>query len=194
MRWLCAILLASLSSLLASAQGEIRVPHGRPVLLDGTAEPGEWTDANATALSGGIRFYVKQSEQYLWLAIELPAGNDGAIDLYISPSLSEIYDLHASAKLGERKLSNGKWAEWEWWNNRSWVANTSRVDSFEKASFLPTNVREYQIRIDKFAERKWKVMFELLTPAKPEWKTTAYPEHASNSNTKNWWTLNLEGQ
>jgi hypothetical protein len=100
--------------------------------------------------------------------------------------------LHASAKLGERRFQNGAWPEWIWWNNQGWVANVSRVDSFEKRTFLPTNAREYQIRKSRFPGREWKVMIEFLTPAEPEWKTTPYPAGCVNSNTKGWLVLRLD--
>ncbi len=189
MRLLLVTIAVLVSLSCASAQTPVNVPLGKPVLVDGVVEPVEWSDAYVRELSGEVRFYAKHSGDFLWLAVELPEGGDGAVDLYISPSSDEIYDLHASAKLGERKLSGGKWPDWEWWDNRMWVANVSRVQSFEQRTFLPTRAREYQVRTDKFPGRPWRVMFELSTPANPEWRTTVYPAGAVNSKPINWWTL-----
>ncbi len=184
--FLVALLLGTLTG---PPQLEIDVPEGKPVMIDGRIEASEWSDAATRELPNGMRFFAKHSNEYVWLAIALPDGADGATDLYVSPGAGEIYDLHASAKLGERKLRNTEWPEWSWWTNRGWTANVSRVENFSQPSFLPTSAREYQIRRDKFATQTWKVMFEVLTPAKPEWRTTAYPAQARNLDTTNWWTL-----
>jgi hypothetical protein len=160
-------------------------------MIDGKIDAGEWSDAAVKDLPDGVRLYVKRSNEYLWFAVEVPNAGDAAVDLYVCPAVNEIYDLHASARLGERRSDHGKWPQWQWWNNRLWVANTSRVSSFENRTFLATSVREYQIRLDKFPGPSWKVMFELLTPAEPEWKTTPYPAGAANLNPNGWWTLDL---
>lgn len=174
----------------AVGQQPLHVPRGKPVLLDGKIAA-EWDDAISMKLSDLATLYVKQSEEYLWLALKLSAP-DGAVDLYLSPTDGAIYDLHSSAKLGERRLVDGAWPDWRWWNNGGWVANVSRVDSFEKRTFLPTGVREFQIRKSRFLGSQWKIMVELLTPAEPEWRATPYPAACINSNTKGWIVLDLD--
>jgi hypothetical protein len=72
------------------------------------------------------------------------------------------------------------------------MANVSRVDSFEKRTFLPTKVREFQIRRSRFRGAEWKVMVEFLTPAEPQWKVTPYPAGCSSTNTKGWLVLRLD--
>ncbi|MFI5102389.1 MAG: hypothetical protein ACHP9V_03355 [Terriglobales bacterium] len=185
---------AILCAACANCQDRINVPYGKAILVDGQIDPGEWDDATVKMFGEDVRLHVKRSQEYVWLAIELMDQNDGAADLYVSPSANEIFDLHASAKLGERKLESGRWSEWKWWNNRNWVANTSRVDSFAKPNFLPTKVREYQIRRDKFPAASWKVMFEVLTPAEPEWKSKTYPAGARTTDTRTWITLVVDSK
>lgn len=167
-------------------------PKGKSVMVDGTVEQGEWDDALVKDLVGLARIRIKRSEEYVFFGVELLNSDDGALDLYVSPSPGEIYDLHASAKLGERKLADHAWPEWKWWNNTGWVANTSRVDSFQKPSFLPAKVREFQISRTKFLGNQWRVMFEILTPADPTWKTTPYPPKAKTTDTRDWIRLEFE--
>lgn len=172
------------------AQPGIRVPYGKAVMLDGQINA-TWNDAVTSQLAGIATLYVKQSEEYIWLALRL-RNNDGAVDLYISPSDNSIYDLHASAKLGERRYSGHAWPEWSWWNNQGWIANVSRVDSFEKRTFMPTKVREFQIRKTRFPGTQWKMMVEVLTPADPEWKVARYPKGCINTNTEGWLVLKFD--
>ena len=175
---------------LVLAQPQIRVPYGKPVMLDGTIDA-TWNDAAITELSDLATLYAKQSEQYVWLALKLK-NEDGAVDLYISPPDGAIYDLHASAKLGERRYGGGTWPEFSWWNNQGWVANVSRVDSFERRTFVPTKVREFQIRKARFPGAEWMMMVEFLTPAEPEWKVAPYPTGCTNTKTKGWLELTFD--
>jgi hypothetical protein len=72
------------------------------------------------------------------------------------------------------------------------VANLSRFDSFEPRHFLPEDVREYQIRRTRFPGGRWKLKVDLMTPAQPEWKTTAWPAGTRSTDTKGWITLELD--
>lgn len=169
------------------------VPKGKAVMVDGNLERGEWDDALVRAVPGlAARVYVKQSDQYVLLAVELERSEDGVLDLYLSSSAGDVYDLHASAKLGERRLTGGTWPAWEWWNNVGWIANTSRVESFEKRSFLPTKIREFQISRSRFSGHAWKIMLEVMTPAEPEWKLSSYPSGSKSTDTRGWIRLELE--
>ena len=116
-------------------------------MIDGKLSDNEWTDARQTALRDGVELYIKVHEPFVLIAIALPKGRYGFTDLIINENL----DLHASAKLGERvRASQGNWPEWSWWNNDRWTANTTRVDDFAGPRLLKENVREYQIRRERF--------------------------------------------
>jgi hypothetical protein len=190
--WFAAGVLTFGASAPQSRESPIKAPHGKPVMIDGKLAAGEWGDARVVTLPGVARLFVKQSGEYVFLALELTNSDTGTVDLYVSPD-DDIYDLHASAKLGERKLQAGKWpADWTWWNNAGWVANVSRVDSWDKRTFLPEKVREYQILRSRFPGKRWKIMFDFMTPAKPEWKSVRYPAGASDTDTKGWLVLELD--
>ena len=166
----------------------VHVPTGKPVMVDGKIGPGEWSDAAETDVPGGARLYLKTSGDLVYVAVQFPAGRSGFTDIYITSEDGGIYDLHASAKLGERRLDGGKWPEWSnWWNNQGWVANVSRVDSFETRTFAPAGVREYQIERSRFVGREWRLMLDMSMES-PGGKYTVvrFPASASDSNPKVW--------
>ncbi len=102
--------------------------------------------------------------------------------------------MHASAKLGERQLRGGAFPDWSWWNNRDWVANVSHVDSFERRSFLPAPIREYQIRRARFPSAVWRLRFELTAMgANNETQSqVVFPLGTSNKSTAGWLLVNLK--
>ena len=175
------------------AQQVIVVPErSRAVMVDGKLSPGEWNDAAQFPLGNLARAYVKQSNDYVWMAVQCLTCDMFALDFYVQPADGSLYDLHSSAKIGERKFQGNSWAEpWVCWNNEGWTANWSRVDSFELRTFLPQNFREYQISLQRFAGETWRVMFELRLPAEPQWQTLAFPERAHNNSTPQWMILQL---
>jgi hypothetical protein len=186
---LAGILLLCVTA--AWAQRTINVPEGNhAVMIDGKLSPKEWDDATTFPLGKRARVYVKQSRGYVWMAVECLAGDDFALDFYIRPGRGSLYDLHSSAKLGERRLQGSSWSDdWKWWNNEGWVANWTRVDSFEQRTFLPQKVREYQISRERFTGNNWRVMFALILPAHPEWQTFTFPEGATSTSTEHWMVL-----
>src|SRR5262249_6311121 len=173
-----------------TAMGETRVPRGTPALLDGHVEKSEWNDAAVISLDDFARVYVKQSGEFVWLALELLKDKNGTLDLYLSTEDGAIYDLHCSAKLGERRLTASSWPqEWSWWNNRDWIANGSRFDSWERRRFLDEPSREFQIRKSRFPGTRWKLMFDVMTPSEAQWKTTRFPHNTSNTDSTNWYIV-----
>ena len=191
--WFVAIALLSVTQV-ATAQQVIRVPNGsRVVMIDGKLSAGEWDDAAQFSIGDVARGYIKQSRGYVWMAVERLSGDDFALDFYLQPSDRSLYDLHSSAKIGERKLQGSFWSDhWTWWNNDRWAANCSRVDSFEQRKFLPQKVREFQIARERFAGDTWLVMFELLLPAQRKWQTLIFPQGARNTSTEHWMLFNLK--
>ncbi|HEY6331217.1 MAG TPA: hypothetical protein VI756_17955 [Blastocatellia bacterium] len=140
----------------------IQVPQTNPeVMVDGVFSKGEWQDAGHLDVPKLGRIYVQRSTEFVYIAFEYIEAPSGMVDLFISPAEGQIYDFHASAKLGERQLKDGQFPDWTWWNNNDWVANVSRVDSFEDRTFLPTPIREFQIRRSRFPSTVWHVHFAL---------------------------------
>jgi hypothetical protein len=117
------------------------IPRGQAALADGRLEPGEWTDARELAAAPDARLYLKHDDQFL----------------------AEYLNLHASAKLGERRGRGGAWPEWVWWNNEGWAANLTRAESFEARRFLPDTVKEFQIRLRRLPGREFALSLDLET-------------------------------
>jgi hypothetical protein len=163
------------------------------MMIDGRLSPGEWQDSRQIDVTGVGSLHIQQVGDFVYIAVQYTSAPSGMVDLYVSPREGEIYDLHASAKLGERQLRGNSFPEWSWWNNRDWVANTSRVDSFENRTFLPTPIREFQIRRSRFASTVWRVRFELTTmgTANQILSTSTYPAQTSDKSTAGWLQLDL---
>jgi hypothetical protein len=186
-------LLAALIILSTYATAQtVTVPQGKPIMVDGKLTPGEWSDAKQLAVGDFAEISFKQSNNDVLIAIKFLKAKNGTADLYIS-SAGRMYDLHASAKLGERTLENAHWPEeWTWWNNDRWVANVSRPDDWSKRTFKDEKVREYQISRERFQGKEWKIFLELMTPAEPKWQTSTYPPIANSSSDGNWIVLQLD--
>ena len=161
-------------------------------MIDGKVSPDEWSDAARIEVPGVANLYFKQTDRFVYIAVQYTAPPSGIVDLYLSPGDGHIYDLHASAKLGERELQGSRWPEWSWWNNRDWVANVSRVDSWDKRSFLPEPVREYQILRARFPKQVWLLRFELtaMMAQQQTSSTTIFPPATKDRNTDGWLVVN----
>jgi hypothetical protein len=172
----------------AYAQDKIQVPRGKAILIDGKFSAGEWQDAAEKTVSDSVKLYVKTSEHYVFICVRLMAENSFFVDLYLSTSNKEIHNLHASAKLGERLLKENDYPEWQWWNNRDWSANVSRVLSFDERKFLPDEVKEFQISRERFKGNQWLTMFEIYTGGTAK----AFPTNTTNKKTENWLLLEFK--
>lgn len=173
----------------------IRVPQtSSAVMIDGVFSEGEWQHALSVDVPGTARLYFQRSGDFVYIAVQYTNSPSGIVDLYLSPREGEVFDLHASAKLGERQLRGNAFPDWSWWNNQDWTANISHVDSFEKRTFLPAPIREYQIRHSRFGSNVWRVRFELTAMgAHNETQAHAiFPHGTTDTSTAGWLQLTLE--
>jgi hypothetical protein len=60
----------------------------------------------------GARLYIKLRRLRVRRGAVSRRTLRGFTDIYITSEDGDIYDLHASAKLGERRLDGDKWLEW----------------------------------------------------------------------------------
>lgn len=127
----------------------LTAPRTSPdVMIDGVLSKGEWKNASTLALQLIARLYFQTSAEFIYIAVEFARSPSGMVDLFISPAEGRFYDLHASAKLGERQLDKSSYPEWVWWTNRDWVATKTQEcarpscrclsypSTIEEASFL----------------------------------------------------------
>ena len=174
---------------------QIEVPQNSPaVMVDGVFSDGEWQKAAQLEVPGTADLYFQHSPDFVYIAVRYTKSASGIVDLYLSPQGGEIYNLHASAKLGERHLRGGAFPDWSWWNNRDWTANVSHADSFEKRSFLPAPIREYQIRRARFPADIWRLRFELTAMgANNETQShVIFPPGTTDKSTVGWLLLSLK--
>lgn len=183
--------------MLGAAPADLRVHVPRTssaVLIDGNFSPGEWDKAASLEVPNTARLYFQQSADFVYIAIQYTNAPSGIVDLYLSQAEGEIFDLHASAKLGERQLHGNAFPEWTWWNNRDWIANPSHVDSFEKRTFLPSPIREYQIRRSRFPSDVWRLRLELtaMTANHEVGRAVVFPPKTDDKSTQGWLELDLK--
>ena len=194
MRILVAFSFVLLALPAADRRPIIKVPQNSPaVMIDGVFSEGEWQNAALMEVPNTARLYFQQSSEFVYIAVVYTNSPSGIVDLYLSPRDGEVYDLHASAKLGERQLHGNRFPDWNWWNNREWTANISRVESFEKRSFLPAPIREYQIRRSRFDSAVWRLRFE-LTAMKANndiASTIVFPPGTTITSTDEWLLVTL---
>lgn len=170
----------------AAEPAALRVPTGAPVLPDGRCAPQEWSDAREVSFAEGAKLSVKQAGDFVYLCIHFPRPALSGLDLYLAPADGKLYNLHASAKLGERVLQGGSWPDWTWWTHTGWTANVMRIDTWEPRSFLPDEAKELQIRRDRFAGSTWRVRVEIQGDV-----TADFPPGTSNLKSEGWMVLEL---
>lgn len=193
---ICAAVL--LFSGFVLAQDAIRVPAGKPVLIDGKISAGEWDDAATKVLPNGFgKLYFKRSGEFVYIAVQLANQNQlSTVDIYIDGGMGDVhglYDLHASAKLGERAYYDG-WPDWsKWWNNDRWTANWARIDTFDPRKFLPEPNHEFQIARSRFPRNQWDVMFEIMSNVRTGGgDTQVFPVGAKNTDPGNWYRIRFD--
>ncbi len=202
MNWSKFFLGGFLLGTLYYAQAQIPIPMGKPVMINGQFTSGEWDDAYFIPVNDTVTIFLKQTEEYVHIGIQHltvhPKG--GWADMYISDA-HETFNLHASRKLGERKLRGMAWPDWtEWWNNaESWTANFTRHDDKRTESKsmvvpLPDSGWEFQIRKSKFTNNHWKLMFEISLYQENGYKTIIYPANTTNTKTTDWLIVNLNNK
>lgn len=178
----CAAMLGA-----APAPSAIRVPWGKHVLLDGRISAGEWKDAKEIAASPNVRIYLKRSGAYLYVGVKPAAAASFGVDLYLDSGEGAVQNLHASAKLAERRGNEGAWPEWQWWNNKDWTANVARGQVFEEKNFLTDEAKEFQISMKKLMQGTVYMSLDLHD----EHGTQKVPKDGFERNLRYWIALRL---
>jgi hypothetical protein len=183
-----AATLSSSSFAQSAATQTITVPKGRLVLLDGRLGSEEWRDARKIAVSPAVSLYLKQDDQYLYVAVEPSAPMLFGVNLYFDTGDPHRYlNLHASAKLGERYGHFGEWPEWVWWNNEGWAGNVERFNAFEGQRFLPDAAKELQISRSRLGKSRLLMRLDIETSSSAQ----DMPEKGIERDGKHWIELKL---
>ena len=191
----------------ATAPEPLRVPegNGNPVLVDGQFSPGEWEDAAKIPVNDAITLFVKQYRGHVFLGVHCPSFRLKWCDLFICPDGKTINQLHVSAQLGERKLSTGgKEPDFRWGDTKDWYANEGRWDEQKlqelvKAGKNANEARaeviyvsdgfEYQIKLDKFKSRQWRIRLSIGNYIHPDIKDYIFPLRTERNTTDGWLEL-----
>jgi hypothetical protein len=158
------------SSRAATAQSAVprplAVPSGRSILVDGRVEAEEWRDARSVAAGPGVRLLLKRDARFLYVAVARTESAVFGVNLYLgAPHGVDYLNLHASAKLAERRGRAGAWPDWVWWNNAGWTANVARGEDFERRRFLPDDAKEFQIALRRLPAHDFVLSLDIESAA-----------------------------
>lgn len=173
-----------------SVHAQLRVPYDPvPVMIDGRFGKDEWKRAAAVRVNDSTFIYLKQDKRYIYWCLHIKGREPvlAAVDFYMQTG-DTLRNLHASAKLGERTFSAGRYGVWNWWNNEKWWATVSRIDKYEQRTFKPDEVKEFQLDKNRFTHKEFKLMFEMVFPAQLIMK---FPIAADTTKSASWLALRL---
>lgn len=169
---LLALPLAAAETATVPAVGE------RVVLLDGACGDAEYAGAATIELGAGQTLEALRRGEELWLCIPVRQGGLATMDLYlVSPGEKTPLNLHVSAQIGERRLANGAWPDYAWWNHQRWSAFWVPFNGFEgegaarRAKFNSTSGRELVLDLGRFGRGDWFWRLELRHVVDAEGKT-----------------------
>ena len=181
--------------------------NGVPVMIDGVFSQGEWDDALVVDASEAVKIYLKQEKGHVFIGVRCIRLITPIVDLFIQPTGSEIYQLHASAQIGERVLGGGVEEDppWVWGHSPDWYANEVRWSRAVEEQLIAEGVSEgeaqsranfrydgfeFQIRASKFENSEWRIRVEV--PSAPDYDAPfVFPPATERRSTNGWLLLSL---
>ena len=181
--------------------------NGVPVMIDGVFSQGEWDDALVVDASEAVKLYLKQEKGHVFIGVRCIRLITPIVDLFIQPTGGEIYQLHASAQIGERVLGDRLENDppWIWGHSPDWYANEVRWDRAAEEQLIaegvsegeaqsranfPSDGFEFQIRASKFESSEWHIRVEV--PSAPDYDTPfVFPPATERRSTDGWLILSL---
>ncbi|MDO6712771.1 hypothetical protein Q4567_18700 [Aliiglaciecola sp. 2_MG-2023] len=110
LRFLSAILLFAASDTIAAETIAINQTNKAP-LFDGSCSKDEWRGATKIELPAQVSVYLMHDKESLFVCAKGKAEDYTVIDLYIEHAKTgDLYNLHASAQLGERSFTDKQWS------------------------------------------------------------------------------------
>jgi hypothetical protein len=190
----------------APPPGGLTVPegNGRPVLLDGLFAPGEWDDALKVPVHERVDLLFKRNSGHLFLGLKFKDALGVIVDLWLTADDKTVYQMHSSGQLGEGMLTLPAADEWPGTRigyTRDWDANEIKSDSQKKAAWqaagrpaegyretlFPSDGKEFQILLAKFAARRLKMRFR----AGDREGLIVYPEGTDLKSTSGWQEIDV---
>lgn len=169
-----------------------------PVLMDGACADASWKAAQAHALGHGAAARFLADRDFLYVCVDAPADSYANVDLYLRHG-GRLYNLHASAQLGERVRAEAGWPDFQWWNHQGWAANwlpfrgMRRDGETARAQFGFPAGREFQIARARFPGDRLELMVHVHELATPDGLTGEgrFPAAAKEDDPGSWVTLRL---
>ena len=186
----------------AFSQQILAVPKrdGPPVLIDGIFSVGEWQGATVVNMSTAVTLHLKQRTGHVYVGVEMRTPSPSYVELFLLTEENQLYNLHASMRVGERWLKDSVWddnkPEWRWGNNIDWIASVAKYDEAKDRNlslaerFLHYDGMEFQIRRARFQGRRWRVRIEVrdFTGRTPD---TIFPAASTRRDVTRWAVLKL---
>ena len=185
------------------SQQVLKVPKSdsAPVLIDGIFSVGEWQGSTVASISPSVTLYLKQRKGHVYVGVEMKTPSPSYVDLYLLTDENQLYNLHASMRVGERWLKDSVWDDnkpvWRWGNNIDWIANSAKLDE-AKSSNLPFLDRlysydgmEFQIHRARFQGKRWRVRIEVRDFA-GQAPSIVFPAASTRTDFTGWAVLKLE--
>ena len=170
-----------------------------PFLIDGVCDEDAWDQTPHFDIGGGATLDWLQDENYLYMCLSITEGSYGTFDLYyLDPSDGQPVDLHVSAQIGERKLVDGVWPDYLWWNNTAWTANNIEMQYTDnkRSGFVEPAGHELQANLLKLANDKGEITLmlhvrALMSEDGTRSGNTAWPNGAKVDDPATWTTLHV---
>lgn len=164
-------------------------------LFDGSCDDSEWASATKISLPAQAFIYLMHDKHSVYVCAKGKAEDYATIDLYIEHAKTGyLHNLHASAQLGERLLTEKEWGESRRWDLKDWGGFWVPYAGYEdtekggrRPKFLKGSHREIQVLRKKFVGNTWKMMIGVSAiNHEGESHTFLYPEKAVDVDTSTW--------
>lgn len=163
-------------------------------LFDGRCGDDEWRAATRIDLPAQASIRLMHDGGSLYVCAQGKAEDYVVIDLYIEhASTGHLHNLHASAQLGERLLTDEAWSESEFWALEGWsgfwvpYAGNEETENGIRPRFLRGSHREIQVLRTKFAGTTWRMMIGVSAIHEDgESRGFVYPENAVDTDASTW--------
>lgn len=197
---LSSVIIFLTGAAIASESTAVKFTNKTP-LFDGRCNQDEWQAATKLQLPAQIDIYLMHNNESLFVCAKGKAEDYTVIDLYIEDTeTGQLYNLHASAQLQERKLIDTDWSDSEFWNHQDWggfwvpYAGETETESGKRTKFLEGSHREIQVLRKKFAGDSWNMMIR-ISAVNHEGKYGAeffFPEKAMDKDRSTWATFSFK--
>ncbi|MDB5367540.1 MAG: hypothetical protein JWM77_3467 [Rhodospirillales bacterium] len=172
---------------------ELTAGVAQTVLLDGRCEAAEWARAARLDLGSGASLLVQEDADHVFVCVRGPAGGLNTLDLYLVTDRAPVpVDLHVSAQVGERTLTQSGWPDWQWRNQTGWYgtpvpfAGMTDLEGAPRPAFARDTDRELQLSKARFGPLPWRIRVDVQVMG-PERKASAlYPPESTAETPVNW--------